>query len=174
MTSSSIDYEYLRTVVMRNSGNQVDPSRDYLFESRLQRLLRDRGLQSLSQLVSALRAEAGAHSGVSRCCTGQTADRRGSARRFANRLDVAGLVALAFDLAFRLVQRLRRPPVQAGHAGTKIARHSVGQRQRIEPDIQLTAALHAARPLHFGHGSGNIAARRNHDMRVHQDGKHRL
>jgi chemotaxis protein methyltransferase CheR len=60
MTSSSIDYEYLRTVVMRNSGNQVDPSRDYLFESRLQRLLRDRGLQSLSQLVSALRAEAGA------------------------------------------------------------------------------------------------------------------
>ena len=45
---------------MRNSGNQVDPSRDYLFESRLQRLLRDRGLQSLSQLVSALRSDPGA------------------------------------------------------------------------------------------------------------------
>ncbi len=59
MTSSSIDFEYLRAVVMRNSGNHVDPSRDYLFESRLQRLLRDRGLQSLSQLVSALRSDPG-------------------------------------------------------------------------------------------------------------------
>jgi chemotaxis protein methyltransferase CheR len=59
MTSSSIDFEYLRAVVMRNSGNHVDPSRDYLFESRLQRLLRDRGLQSLSQLVSALRLDPG-------------------------------------------------------------------------------------------------------------------
>jgi len=59
VSSSSIDYDYLRSVVMRNSGNQVDPSRDYLFESRLQRLLRDRGLQSLGQLVSALRADAG-------------------------------------------------------------------------------------------------------------------
>ncbi|MGC2299358.1 MAG: protein-glutamate O-methyltransferase CheR [Acidobacteriaceae bacterium] len=59
MSSSSIDYEYLRAVVMRNSGNQVDPSRNYLFESRLQRLLRDRGMHSLSQLVSALRSDAG-------------------------------------------------------------------------------------------------------------------
>jgi chemotaxis protein methyltransferase CheR len=59
VTSSAIDFEYLRAVVMRNSGNHVDPSRDYLFESRLQRLLRDRGLQSLSQLVSALRSDPG-------------------------------------------------------------------------------------------------------------------
>jgi chemotaxis protein methyltransferase CheR len=59
MTTSSIDYEYLRTVVMRNSGNQVDPSRDYLFESRLQGLLRNRGLDSLAQLVSALRTDSG-------------------------------------------------------------------------------------------------------------------
>ncbi|HEY1501286.1 MAG TPA: protein-glutamate O-methyltransferase CheR [Acidobacteriaceae bacterium] len=58
-TASSLDYEYLRGVVMRNSGNQVDSSRDYLFESRLQRLLRERGMQSISQLVSALRSETG-------------------------------------------------------------------------------------------------------------------
>jgi chemotaxis protein methyltransferase CheR len=57
--TTAIDYEYLRTVVMRNSGNQVDPSRDYLFESRLQGLLRNRGLDSLAQLVSALRADSG-------------------------------------------------------------------------------------------------------------------
>ncbi|MGA8529497.1 MAG: protein-glutamate O-methyltransferase CheR, partial [Acidobacteriaceae bacterium] len=57
MSVSPVDFEYLRTVVMRNSGNRVDPSRDYLFESRLQRLLRARGLQSLDQLVAALRAD---------------------------------------------------------------------------------------------------------------------
>ena len=60
MTASPVDFEYLRTVVMRNSGNQVDPSRDYLFESRLQGLLRNRGFDSLSQLVSALRSGPGA------------------------------------------------------------------------------------------------------------------
>jgi chemotaxis protein methyltransferase CheR len=60
MTASPLDYEYPRTIVMRNSGNQVDPSRDYLFESRLQGLLRNRGMQSLSQLVSALRSGPGA------------------------------------------------------------------------------------------------------------------
>ncbi|HEY1808690.1 MAG TPA: protein-glutamate O-methyltransferase CheR [Acidobacteriaceae bacterium] len=58
MSISPIDFDYLRTVVMRHSGNQVDASRDYLFESRLQRILRARGLQSLHQLIAALRAEA--------------------------------------------------------------------------------------------------------------------
>jgi chemotaxis protein methyltransferase CheR len=57
MSSPPVDFDYLRTIVMRNSGNQVDPSRDYLFESRLQRLLRARGLHSLDQLVAALRAD---------------------------------------------------------------------------------------------------------------------
>lgn len=59
MSSAAIDFEYLRAVVLRNSGNQVDASRNYLFESRLQPLLRQRGLQSLGQLVSALHSEAG-------------------------------------------------------------------------------------------------------------------
>jgi chemotaxis protein methyltransferase CheR len=57
MSSATIDFEYLRGIVMRNSGNQVDPSRNYLFESRLQPLLRQRGLQSLEQLVTALRSD---------------------------------------------------------------------------------------------------------------------
>jgi chemotaxis protein methyltransferase CheR len=56
MSASTLEYDYLRSVVMRNSGNQVDPSRDYLFESRLQGLLRHRGFDSLSQLVFALRS----------------------------------------------------------------------------------------------------------------------
>jgi chemotaxis protein methyltransferase CheR len=59
MSAFPVDFEYLRAVVMRNSGNQVDASRDYLFESRLQRLLRARGLHSLDQLVELLRSEPG-------------------------------------------------------------------------------------------------------------------
>jgi len=61
MSLSALDAEYLRTVVMRNSGNRVDSARDYLFESRLQSVLRDRGFDSLEQLVAALRMDAGAH-----------------------------------------------------------------------------------------------------------------
>lgn len=57
MSLSAPEFEYLRSVVMRNSGNQVDVSRNYLFESRLQPLLRQRGLQSLDQLIAALRSE---------------------------------------------------------------------------------------------------------------------
>lgn len=60
MSVTSIDFDYLRAVVMQNSGNHVDPSRDYLFESRLQPVLRARGLRSLDQLVSALRSDSGA------------------------------------------------------------------------------------------------------------------
>lgn len=59
MSLSTIDADYLRAVVMRISGNHVDPARDYLFESRLQRVLRNKGMQSIGQLVSALRVEAG-------------------------------------------------------------------------------------------------------------------
>lgn len=55
MSLSAPDADYLRSVVMRNSGNQVDAARDYLFESRLQPVLRDRGFDTLEQLVAALR-----------------------------------------------------------------------------------------------------------------------
>jgi len=59
MTLSAIDADYLRGVVRRVSGNHVDPTRDYLFESRLQRVLRNKGMHSLDQLIVALRAEVG-------------------------------------------------------------------------------------------------------------------
>jgi chemotaxis protein methyltransferase CheR len=57
MTLSSPDAEFLRAVVLRNSGNHVDASRDYLFESRLHGLLRARGLRSLGELIGLLRSE---------------------------------------------------------------------------------------------------------------------
>ena len=61
MSLSALDADYLRAVVMRNSGNHVDAARDYLFESRLQPVLRDRGFDTIEQLVAALRIDAGPH-----------------------------------------------------------------------------------------------------------------
>ncbi|MBT9331351.1 CheR family methyltransferase [Paracidobacterium acidisoli] len=57
MAMTATDFDFLRTVVSRNSGNQIDPSRDYLFESRLGGLLRAQGLTALDQLVAALKLE---------------------------------------------------------------------------------------------------------------------
>lgn len=50
-----MDYSYLRQLVMDQSQNVLDPSRDYLFETRLARLLRDRGLTHIEELIQLLR-----------------------------------------------------------------------------------------------------------------------
>jgi chemotaxis protein methyltransferase CheR len=54
-TSSSAHYDYLRQLVFGLSRNVLDPSRDYLFESRLSRLLRNQGMSHVSELVQHLR-----------------------------------------------------------------------------------------------------------------------
>ena len=54
-TSSSVDYGYLRQLVFGLSQNVLDPSRDYLFETRLTRLLRNHGMSQLEELVQHLR-----------------------------------------------------------------------------------------------------------------------
>ncbi len=59
MTLAAHDVAYLRALVARNSGNQLDTSHDYLFESRLQRLIRARGFPSVAHLVAALRSAPG-------------------------------------------------------------------------------------------------------------------
>ena len=53
-SSSQIDYAYLRQLVMDQSQNILDPSRDYLFESRLSKLLRFYNLASLTELIELL------------------------------------------------------------------------------------------------------------------------
>ena len=53
--SASVDYEYLRQMVFRISQNVLDPSRDYLFETRLSKLLRNEGMSHLEELVDHLR-----------------------------------------------------------------------------------------------------------------------
>jgi chemotaxis protein methyltransferase CheR len=55
MSGPESDFAYLRSVVLEESGNVLDASRDYLFKSRLQRLLQATGLRTLDRLVAALR-----------------------------------------------------------------------------------------------------------------------
>jgi chemotaxis protein methyltransferase CheR len=50
------DFGYLREVVYAHSQNVLDPSRDYLFENRLAKLLRNREMKHLGELVEQLRA----------------------------------------------------------------------------------------------------------------------
>jgi chemotaxis protein methyltransferase CheR len=54
--TASADYGYLRELVFGLSQNVLDPSRDYLFDTRLSRLLRNQGMSRLSELVTCLRA----------------------------------------------------------------------------------------------------------------------
>jgi chemotaxis protein methyltransferase CheR len=53
--SQSVDYGYLRQLVFGLSQNVLDPSRDYLFETRLTRLLRNQGMTHLEELVQHLK-----------------------------------------------------------------------------------------------------------------------
>jgi chemotaxis protein methyltransferase CheR len=53
---SAAGYDYLRDLVFSLSQNVLDPSRDYLFDTRLSKVLRNLGLGSLDELVRSLRA----------------------------------------------------------------------------------------------------------------------
>src|SRR5205823_3624001 len=55
MYAAGVDYGYLRRVVFGYSQNVLDPSRDYLFDSRLARLLRNQGMSRLEELIEHLR-----------------------------------------------------------------------------------------------------------------------
>jgi chemotaxis protein methyltransferase CheR len=54
-TSSIVDYGYLRQLVFGLSQNVLDPSRDYLFDTRLTKLLRNQGMTRLDELVQHLK-----------------------------------------------------------------------------------------------------------------------
>jgi chemotaxis protein methyltransferase CheR len=53
--NSSVDYGYLRELVFGLSQNVLDPSRDYLFATRLTKLLRNQGMSHLEELVERLK-----------------------------------------------------------------------------------------------------------------------
>jgi chemotaxis protein methyltransferase CheR len=54
-TAANADYGYLRDLVYGLSQNVLDPSRDYLFETRLSKVLRNQGMSRIDELVRSLR-----------------------------------------------------------------------------------------------------------------------
>ncbi len=57
MACSDTDYAYLRKLVLEQSANLIDPSRNMLFETRLTPLVRTAGAENLEGLVSILRVD---------------------------------------------------------------------------------------------------------------------
>jgi len=55
-TAVAADYRFLRELVYGLTRNVLDPSRDYLFETRLSKLLRNQGMNRLEELVLRLRS----------------------------------------------------------------------------------------------------------------------
>lgn len=55
--ASAAEYAYLRQLVFEQSQNVLDASRDYLFETRLSRLLRAHGMTHLEELVQLLKVK---------------------------------------------------------------------------------------------------------------------
>jgi len=53
--TQEVDYGYLRQLVFGLSQNVLDPSRDYLFGTRLAKLLRNQGMTNLDELVRQLK-----------------------------------------------------------------------------------------------------------------------
>ncbi|HTW81134.1 MAG TPA: protein-glutamate O-methyltransferase CheR [Terracidiphilus sp.] len=56
ITAAAADYGFLRELVFGLTRNVLDPSRDYLFETRLSKLLRNQGLNRVEELVRKLRS----------------------------------------------------------------------------------------------------------------------
>ncbi len=61
MACSDSDYEYLRGVVMEQSANLIDPSRNALFDTRLTPIARLSGATSLKDFVDMLKSGRPAH-----------------------------------------------------------------------------------------------------------------
>lgn len=57
MACSEVDYEYLRQLVLTQSANMIDPSRNALFEMRLTPIARGAGAANLEGLVNLLRVD---------------------------------------------------------------------------------------------------------------------
>lgn len=61
MACSDSDYTYLRELVLAQSANLIDPSRNALFETRLTPIARQAGAPDVEALVSMLRVDRTAH-----------------------------------------------------------------------------------------------------------------
>ena len=55
LQTATVDYVYLRQLVYGLSQNVLDPTRDYLFDTRLTKVLRNQGMTRLEELVQHLK-----------------------------------------------------------------------------------------------------------------------
>jgi chemotaxis protein methyltransferase CheR len=55
LQAATVDYVYLRQLVYGLSQNVLDPTRDYLFDTRLTKVLRNEGMSGLEELVQHLK-----------------------------------------------------------------------------------------------------------------------
>jgi chemotaxis protein methyltransferase CheR len=55
LQAATVDYVYLRQLVYGLSQNVLDPTRDYLFDTRLTKVLRNEGMTGLEELVQHLK-----------------------------------------------------------------------------------------------------------------------
>jgi chemotaxis protein methyltransferase CheR len=61
MSCSDLDYAYLREVVLEQSANRIDPSRNALFDSRLKPVAQQAGASNLKDLVKLLKVDRATH-----------------------------------------------------------------------------------------------------------------
>jgi chemotaxis protein methyltransferase CheR len=61
MACSDLDYAYLREIVLAQSANRIDPSRNALFDTRLTPIVRMAGARNLKDFVSMLKSDRPAH-----------------------------------------------------------------------------------------------------------------
>lgn len=61
MTCSDSDYAYLRELVLQQSANRIDPSRNALFDSRLKPIAERAGAANLKDFVSLLKVDRAPH-----------------------------------------------------------------------------------------------------------------
>ncbi len=61
MSLSELDFDYVRRLVRQHSAIQLEDSKSYLAEARLDRLARHEGMRSSQELLSRLRADGSSH-----------------------------------------------------------------------------------------------------------------
>jgi chemotaxis protein methyltransferase CheR len=61
MTCTDSDYNYLRELVLKQSANLIDPSRNSLFDAKLTPMVRGAGVANLHEFVKLLQSERPAH-----------------------------------------------------------------------------------------------------------------
>src|SRR5262249_55933590 len=119
-------------------------------------------------------ADACAHSGGSADTTRKRADTCSGGCGLGDGSGVAGFVAFAPDCAFFAIEFFTGAAVNSADARAEIARGSIGECQGIEAQMKFPAAFHFAGTLDVGDGAGNVAAWRNHDFSVDEDGENRF